>query len=277
MRRSRHSRTPITDEPVIYDQPTPLHREIFDILYWHRFLPVTWIAAHWPDKELSYTRKVCGFLQEEQNGYLYKPVELNPPYSNTRHGVYALTEKGAKAIGRELPHYSRHEIAHEFLGALHECSLKFDARRAGIEFSFFDAAAYDLPSGKWRPDVHPIVLGDGEVLIHSEIERRKYNESPKETEEKIDKAFEYVKTGRYKKDAKSALTLFHCSTPGRVETLKRYVERKYGKCSHMLFSHSRDWAHERHYPDPAIPLVPEWERVGYPTLKLEHFLKGGAE
>lgn len=275
LRRSRHTTTPLNeDDAVVIDPPTARDRDIFDILYWHRALPTSWIHAHFVG-EYSYTRKRCGQLKEDQNRYLLWPERLNPRFSNTRHGIYALAHRGAQAIGRPLPRYSKHELPHELIVALHECALKFQARAAGRTFSFFDETEYRLPSGAtWRPDGHPIVLGDGDVLIHSEIERRKYNESPKDTEEKIDKAHEYVKLRLYQADAKAGLVLFLSTSAGRTETLKRYVAQKYGSSSFLGFATTKDWADEARYPDPAVPLAVAWERVGYPPLKL--FEKGGA-
>lgn len=268
-RRSRHTTKPLNaDEAQLVEAATRHDKEIFDILFWHRFLPTTWIHAHFPG-EYSYTRKRCGILKEEQNRYLLWPKELNPGYSNTRHGIYALAPRGAHALGRILPRYSKNEYAHEFLVALHECSLKFQARKVGLAFSFLDEAEYQLPSGKtWRPDGHPIVIGDDGMLIHSEIERRHYAESKKKTEEKIEKAHEYVRMRQYQRDARSGVVLFLSSSQGRTDTLMRYTHERFKTCSFFGFATTEDHANEAQYPDPAIPLVPRWERVGYPPLQL---------
>lgn len=270
MRRSRSSNVSIADKPVTIDVPNERDRTIFSILSYHRFLPSNWLLHHFPTARRSVGTFLnrLGHLREEQNGYLrWSDWPLNVPSVTGRHGVYELATKGHQYLGITMPRLSRHELPHELIVSLHECSLKFQARAAGIEFFVFDPLEYKLPSGKtWRPDGHPMLIGD--TLFHSEIERRKYNESPKDTEEKIEKVFEYMALRMYQADAKSGLTLFLSSTEGRTNTLMRYVKERHAKCPFIGFATTRDWVQEPRYPDPAIPLVSQWERVGYPPLNL---------
>lgn len=90
------------------------------------------------------------------------------------------------------------------------------------------------------------------------------------------KAYHYIKDGHYKDDAKSALCLFLCTTIGRKNALMAYTKERFGSTTFFGFATTSDWVREGKYPPPSPPLVPEWERVGYPPLKLENFIKGGA-
>ena len=278
MRRSRNSNTPIIDKPVIIDEPNDRILQICEILFWHKYLPSNWIRHHFPTAQNNQNFiTILGKLREEQNSYLkWSEWPLNVTAATGRHGVYELAPRGAKAIEHPMPANVRgQEVPHELIVSLHECSLKFQARDLGIPFSFLDPAHYSLPSGrKWYPDGHPIIIGEpgDETIIHSEIERRKYAESKNDTEEKIEKAYEYVKSRAYDSDAKKAVVLFLSTTTGRTETLKRYVEERYTKCSFIGFATTEDWVRERSYPKPHEPLVLEWERVGHPPLNL--FQKG---
>lgn len=268
-KRSRHdTKVPEGRHAVFVEQPTPRDREIFQILHWHRYLPVTWIHAHF-QSDYGDIQHRCGILKQDQNAFLgWPPAPLNSKLGNSRHGVYELAPKGAESIGVSLRRTSKHERAHDLIASLHECALKFQARKEGVSFEFLEPEEYELPSGmKWRPDGHPILYGD--TLIHSEIERRHYNESPKKTEEKIEKAYEYVKTRMYEPDAKSGIILFLSTSEARTTTLKRYVEKKFTTCSFIGFGTTLDWAEERSYPNPQLPLVTEWERVGFPPLNLK--------
>lgn len=273
MRRSRSSDIPIGDTPVIIDPPSVRDRVIFEILYWHTRLPSHWIRYHFPgaaNSQAFITR--LGHLREKQNAYIkWSDWPLNVKAANNKHSVYELAFRGAKIIERGLPRAKRLEAAHELIVALHECSLKFEARAAGTPFQFLEACEYRLPSGlRWVPDGHPIIIGHpgDETLIHSEIERRKYNESPQDTEEKIEKTYEYMKARLYKADARKALVLFLSASPGRTSVLKRYVQEKYGDCTFFGFGTTRDWVQEASFPKPHEPLVSEWERVGHPPLRL---------
>ena len=274
MRRSRNSDIPLSENPVLIDQPTPRDLKIFEILYWHKFLPSSWIRWYFPSAVTSQdfiTR--LGRLREKQNGYLrWSAWPLNTKAELNRVGVYELALRGAKAIGRSVPPAVKdQDIPHDFIVSLHEASLRFQARDAGVPFHFLEAATYHLPSGmRWVPDGHPIIIGapGDETLIHSEIERRKWKESPEDTEEKLDKAHEYLKRRLYKDDAHKGLCAFLCTTPGRKKALMSYTAERFGPTSFFLFATTQDWVREGSYPKPSEPLVPVWDRVGHPSLKL---------
>lgn len=139
----------------------------------------------------------------------------------------------------------------------------------------------DTQARNAKPKEKPYKLTDGHsididgVLIHSEIERRAYNESPIHTSEKIDKAIEYIQGRHYQAEGYSSSLVFFVSTSGsRTSTLMEYVNKKTnGKCSFIGFATTQDWAHAPHMPPPEIPLTPEFQRVGYPPLTLNN-LKG---
>ena len=192
MRPSRNSDIPLSDKPVLIDPPTPRDLKIFEILYWHKFLPSSWIRWYFPSAVTSQDFiSRLGLLRERQNAYLtWSDYPLNHKNDKNRAGVYELALHGAKAIGRKSPPTVKdQDLPHDFIVSLHEASLRFQARDAGVPFHFLEAATYHLPSGmRWVPDGHPIIIGEpgNETLIHSEIERRKSRENPEDTEEKLD-------------------------------------------------------------------------------------------
>jgi hypothetical protein len=272
MRTSRNSDISLIDTEVI--QPgelNPRQRTILEILWWHRFLPSEWIIHHFPTalKAKGTFKNNLRRLRNKQNGYIkWADAPLNLRYATGRQGVYELTDKGAKAIGLTLQKRNKNEDAHELLVALHECSLKFQARAAGLNFEILEPERYQLPSKQeWVPDGHTLVFGD--TLIHSEIERRHYAEGKKKTEEKIEKALEYQRERLFKEDGFSkSLILFLSTSDGRTNTLMEYVsERTKGSCSFICFATTKDWAFDT-LPKPDTPLVTEWLRVGHPPLKL---------
>lgn len=270
MRRSRSSNKSVAETPVVIDQPTMRDRTICEILYWHKFLPSSWIRHHFPSyrKDQSFITRL-GTLREEQNAFIkWSDWPLNiRGGTNNRHAIYELAFKGAKLIERRLPIIKGQDVPHDFIISLHECSLKFQARAASETFQFLESSRYKLPSSKdWEPDGHPMLIGD--TLFHSEIERRKWKESPEDTEAKLEKAYEYVRERSYKRDAKKALVLFLSTTNGRTNALKQYVAQHFGPTPFFLFATTKDWVSEAPLPDPALPLVPEWERVGHPPMKL---------
>ena len=280
MRRSRNSSKPITDKPVIIHPPSPRDIEIFNILRWHRFLPSHWVRHHFPAARTSQDFIThLGHLREDQNAYLkWSDAPLNIKHALGRHGIYELAPRGYKAIDVKPPRLSKQEHPHELIVSLHECSLKFQARANNLEFQFLDIEEYRLPSGsRWVPDGHPMIIGD--TLIHSEIERRKYNESPLDTEEKLVKAHEYMKARLHRHDGfDKAFIAFLSATQGRTETLKRRTEEKFGRVSFFLFGTTQDWAYDSPLPDPKVPLVPVWERVGHDPMDLfQPATKGGAQ
>lgn len=280
MRRSRSSNVPVADAVVI-DEPSERIETICRILYWHKWLPSHWIRHHFPSarKNQNFITNL-GKLREEQNAYLkWSDWPLNVKAANNRHGVYELAANGAKLIGVKLPTIKDQDVPHDFIVSLHEAALKFSARAAGMTFEFIDQRAhYKLASGLvWEPDGHTIIIG-GDTIIHSEIERRKWKESPEDTEAKLDKAYEYVRSGFYKSDAPKALCLFLSTTDGRTNALKQYTREKFGSVSFFLFATTKDWVREAPLPDPSKPLVLVWERVGHDPIELfQPATKGGAQ
>lgn len=280
MKRSRNSNVSIKATPVVIDEPSERIETICRILYWHKFLPSHWVRHHFPTalKNQAFITTL-GTLREEQNAYIkWSAWPLNVKAANNRHGIYELALKGARLIDVKLPTIKDQDVPHDFIVSLHEAALKFHARAVGKSFEFIDERPhYKLPSGKvWEPDGHTIIVND-DTIIHSEIERRKWKESPEDTEEKLEKAHEYVKSGIYKEDAPKALCLFLSTTQGRTNALKQYTADKFGNVSFFLFGTTKDWVREAPLPDPTQPLVLTWARVGHDPIDLfQPATKGGA-
>jgi len=245
----------------------------------HRFLPSKWIEAHLKPVEHAHFVRTLRDLRRKPNQYIYWPEQqgysLNADYKD---GVHGLTDKGAKAVGIDLPRLTRQEYAHELGVSLVECALKLGARDAGVGFKLGRPHRYRIGTTDYVPDGHPMVLGDL-FLPGLEFERRKYNENPRDTEEKVDKVIAFVKQRLHEREGfRKALIPFVATTEARTRTLMAYVERKLGSCSFILFKTTPDWATEARFPDPNGDMfTAPWRRVGHPPLSLIDITKGGED
>lgn len=244
----------------------------------HRFLPSKWIEEHLKPVEHAHFVRTLRDLRRKPNQYIYWPEQqgysLNADYKD---GVHGLTEKGAKVVGIELPRLNKQEYAHELGVSLVECALKFGARDAGLPFRLGQPHRYRIGGADYLPDGHPMVIGDL-FMPGLEFERRKYNENPNDTEEKIDKVIAFVKQRVHEREGfRKVMILFVATTEPRTRALMAYVERKLGSCSFILFKTTKDWATEPKFPDPNGDMFGEpWRRVGHAPISLRDVTIGGA-
>lgn len=271
---------------------TDKHLKIFRLLHpvlGHRFLPGSWLYAHFEKRNLANFRITLRDLMREPNEYIYWPKQqdysLNSGY---KHGVYGLTHKGAEAIGLPLPkvrHTDSGEggglFAHDLGVSLVECSLKFGARDAGFKFEMGTPQRYRLPTSQWEPDAHPISIADGTTFLPGiEFERRPKGGSPEDTDAKLDKIIEFMATRHYEAlGYKSALIPIISTTEARTEELMaKLAARSSGKCSWALFATVLDWAREPHFPKPNGEMFTMlFRRIAHPSLSLSQATKGGAD
>ena len=230
----------------------------------HRFLPSAWIEHHLAPCEHANFVRTLRDLRRKPNQYLYWPEQqgysLNAAYKD---GVHGLTEKGAKAIGLPLSRLNTQEYAHELGVSFVECSLKFGARKLGVDFQMAEPQTWRFGDVEWVPDGHPVLIGD--VFVPGlEFERRKYKENPDDTQAKIHKAIRFMKERVYEREGfTKALVLFVSTTEPRTRNLMDYVADKLGTCSFILFKTTRDWAREPKFPEPNGDMLTEpWLRVG---------------
>lgn len=275
---------------------TEKHLKILRILHpviGHRFLPKRWILAHFPprskDKETLNSDNFGHELRDlmrKPNEYLYWPSQqdysLNAGY---KHGVYAITHKGAEQLGLPLPPRKRTEneeggglYAHDLDASIAECSLKFGARDAGFTFKMSAPLRYRLPSFEWEPDCHPMTIGRA-FLPGIEFERRPKGGSPEDTDLKLEKIIEFMSTRYYETvlNLDSALIPIVSTTEARTHELMDKVKERLRTCKYILFKTVPDWARERHFPAPNGEMfTTPFRRVGHPPLSLETAAKGGA-
>lgn len=207
-----------------------------------------------------------------RNGYLYWPEQQGETLNaNYKDGVHGLTPKGAEAVGLPLPPLNKQEYKHELGVSFIEMQLKFGALDAGIAWRMGQPARYRLADCDYVLDGHPMILHADFFLPGIEYERRKYNENPTDTDEKIDKALEYIDDEHHFREGfKKAMIPFIATTEARTRTLMDYVKRKRGDCTFLLFKTVPDWAVERKFPDPNGDMFTEpWLRVGHPPFSLQ--------
>lgn len=238
----------------------------------HRFLPSAWIEHHLDQPcEHAHFIRTLRDLRRKPNQYIYWPEQqgysLNAAYKD---GVHGLTAKGARAVGLPLPRLNTQEYAHELGVSLVECSLKFGARALGLAFQMAEPQRWRLGDAEYVPDGHPLLIGD--IFIPGlEFERRKYKESPADTEDKIDKAIRFMKQRIYEREGfAKAMILFVATTERRTHNLMTYVAERLGACSFILFKTTPDWAREPRFPKPNGAMLTEpWLRVGCPPFRFE--------
>lgn len=267
---------------------TEKHRRLLRIMHptiGHRFLPKHFILKHFDTNGDNLSHELRD-LMRAPNQYIYWPQQQNYTLNaGYKHGVYALTHKGAAIVGMPLPKIRRVEneeggglYAHDLNASMFECDMKFGARAAGFTFEMGRPQRYKLPSSDWDPDCHPIAIGGKALFMPGvELERRPKGGSPADTVAKLDKIIEFMAVRYYETlGYTNALIPLVSTTEGRTKELMDLVSEKLnGSCPYMLFKTIPDWARERHFPNPngAMFNVP-FRRVGYPPLSLKQQLKG---
>ncbi|MFN0218847.1 MAG: hypothetical protein ACKVP4_08560 [Hyphomicrobium sp.] len=281
--RSRHSATPPNGAKVTtIHHPSERDTRILKILDpndGHRFLPSHWLHAHFPNAHPNRFVRRLGHLREDQNAFLkWADFPLNIPLVNTRHGVYELAPKGAKALGVVAPRFRPQELAHEFLNCLVDCSIKFGARANGVEYLTNDPLSIKLDAGQLIPDGRPFVLASGGRTVFfpgKEIDRATEALTSNKLKttaiaRKIDLYAGFMHQRLYRGYGfPNALIPIVTISEGRMRAMMRLVEAMIGPCAWLLFKHTKDWAHEAHFPKPNGDMLTEpWLRVGHPPFSM---------
>jgi len=169
-RRNRNSIDPVSGRrPVVIERPSARDLRIFRLLdprFGHRFLPSN-LIHYFIGGDKTFLVKRLGHLKERQNAYLHWPEQQS--YSENakyKHGVYALTAKGARAINTTIPPLPKEEYAHELLRCIVEASFAIGAKEAGLRHvGWRELSVHPFVPAATRSSEHPfrIALRDGHM------------------------------------------------------------------------------------------------------------------
>ena len=267
--------------------------EIFRLLdpeHGYHYLPSNWIHAFIGGDQLRLAKRL-GRLAREPNSYLARRQDWY------KHAVYSRTSKAETYLGERRTR-DRDPFVHRLLQDMVQASIALGANadpkltlvpwaalaatgkipKATIDST--EPHAITLRDGKLVPDGKPFAIRNGDrwrFILGKEIDRVTEPLVTAHARRSIRQKFECYAECFERRIYQThygfpnALVLFVTTSPSRMNAMMDLCLEVIGPCSYLLFTHTKDWAREPHFPSPNGAMLGPYERVGHPPLHLAEF------
>ena len=260
---------------------------LLDPEHGYHYLPSHWVHAFTGGDQLRVAKRL-GRLARGPHNYLARHHDWY------KHPVYERTAKADAQLGEKRLR-DRDPFAHRLLEDLVQASIALRiaadptarlvpwpelAGTGKIPTATLDSKRpHDIPlrQGKLMPDGKPFAItrnGRWLFVLGKEIDRGTEpltaGYARRTIKEKLEHYRECFEDRRYQSHYgfPNSIVLFVTTSPVRMTSMMDLCRTIIGPCSYLLFSHTKDWANEQHFPPPSGDLLGSFQRVGHPPFTL---------